>query len=231
MPRLADIELTVYHKIRSAIWRREFLPNEQLVESTLAEKLSVSRTPIRTALKKLSYEGLVSIISGKGAFVAQPSLEEMMQVFSCRLLIEKETTMLTAKTISVKDITYLEKLLEKQYKIYTSNKDFEKFLDSNLEFHILIAQNCQNKYYIKYVEELVIKSNLYLIYYDQFSATNPEDSATLREHNKIINALKEKNVDESGKAMYTHIKTMYISLLGSMVEQLGPGLHPSIKFE
>ena len=224
MPKLADIELTVYHKIRSAIWKKELLPNAQLVEATLAEKLGVSRTPIRTALKKLSYEGLVNIISSKGAFVAQPSIEEMIQVFSCRLLIEKETAALAAKAISVKDLTYLEKLLEKQHKIYTTNKDFESFLDNNLEFHTLIAHNCQNKYYLKYVEELVIKSNLYLIYFDQFHSTNPEESATLREHTKIITALKEKNAEESGKAMYTHIQTMYRNLLGSMVEQLGPTL-------
>lgn len=224
MPKLADVELNVYHRIRSAIWKRELLPNEQLVEITLAEKLGVSRTPIRTALKKLSYEGLVNIISSKGAFVAQPSIEEMIQVFSCRLLIEKEATMLAAKAISAKDISYLEKLFEEENKIYTSNKDFEKYLDNNLKFHIMISNNCQNKYYSKYVEELAVKSNLYLIYFDDL--TNPEESHSLKEHARIITALKEKNAEESGKAMYAHILTMYNFLLERMLKQFGPRLNP-----
>ncbi len=226
MPKLADVELKIYQRIRSAIWKKEFLPNEQLAEATLAEKLGVSRTPIRAALKKLSYEGLVNIVSSKGAFVAQPSIEEMMQVFSCRLLIEKETTMLAVKALSVKDINYLEKLLEEQNKIYTSNKDFEKYLDNNLKFHTTISNSCQNQYYSKYVEELVIKSNLYLIYFDKL--TDPGESHSLKEHANLISALKEKNADESGKAMYTHIQTMYKFLLERMIKQFGPRLNPTV---
>ncbi len=229
MTKRMDMEISIYQQIKTAILKREYLPSDRLVEITIAEKLGVSRTPIREALKKLSYEGLVDIVHNTGAFVAQPSLEEMIQVFSCRMLIEKETTRLATREITSKAIAALEKIVARQDEIYGSSKDFEKFIESNNDFHMTIARYCNNKYYIRYIEELVNKSNLYLIYFDKFQSTNKEDSAALREHARLIDALKRKDAEESSCAMYDHIKTTYIGLTSGMLERMGPNQMPAVK--
>jgi DNA-binding GntR family transcriptional regulator len=216
-------ELSVYHRLKNSILKQEYGPKERLIESVIAEKFGVSRTPIREALRKLSYEGLVDIIPNQGGvFVSQPSLEEMIQIFSCRMLIERETTKKATQAITPKDIECLEKIAERQREIYTGNRVFFEFFDNNIEFHMIIAKKCNNIYYIKYLEELLNRGNLYLLYFDKFQSTNLDESLAVKEHSRIINALKAKNVDESGNAMYDHIKTTYLSLSRSMLELMGP---------
>ncbi len=216
-------ELSIYHRLKNSILKQEYGPKERLVESVIAEKFGVSRTPIREALRKLSYEGLVDIIPNQGGvFVAQPSLEEMIQIFSCRMLIERETTKKATQAITSKDIECLEKISERQREIYMGNKVFSEFFDNNIEFHMIIAKKCNNIYYIKYLEELLNRGNLYLLFFDKFQSTNLDESLAVKEHSRIINALKAKNIDESGNAMYDHIKTTYLSLSRSMLELMGP---------
>lgn len=219
--RQQDTEEKVYKIIKHAIMTKQFYPDYQLVETTIAEKLGVSRTPIRSALKKLSYEGLVKIIPRKGAFVSQPSLEEFLNIFSCRLLLEKEAARLAAKKITSSDLKYLENLIEKQTKNH-QEKNFEGFINTNNSMHMLIAKTSRNKYFVKYIDDLMTKSNIYLVYYDKFYIRKTTESETLKEHNELFTALKENNPQKSSKAMYNHIQNTFENLKANISETMNP---------
>ncbi|HCX91024.1 MAG TPA: GntR family transcriptional regulator, partial [Deltaproteobacteria bacterium] len=64
-----SIEKSVYKFLRKAVYSGYFQPGERLVEASLAERLNVSRTPLREAIKRLETEGLVETIPNKGAAV------------------------------------------------------------------------------------------------------------------------------------------------------------------
>lgn len=214
---IKNMEEKVYNEIKQEIITRRLYPNTQLVEATIAEKMGVSRTPIRGALKKLAYEGLVEIKPRKGAFIAQPTKEEMMQLFNARLTLEKEAARLAVNNISEDDIKVFQKLLENEKESY-QNRDMEKFLLTNNEMHMVIARASKNKYYIKYIEELLNKSDIYIIFYDKFYTTTIDDLNSVREHKCIYNSLKNKDENNLVEAMDFHIKNIFDNLNINMLE-------------
>ncbi|GAA0181474.1 GntR family transcriptional regulator [Clostridium sediminicola] len=206
-----DAEKSVYKKIKQAIITKKYTSNSQLVESTLAEELKVSRTPIRSALKKLSYEGLVNIIPNKGAFVAQTTIEEYIDLYSSRELLEKESARIAAKNISLNELENLKQLLEEEKESY-NERNLERFIEVNNEIHMTIAKSCRNQYFIKFIEELVTKSTIYLILYDEFHTRPLEELNSVIEHKEIYEALKNRNPDKSAEVMSLHIKSIFENL-------------------
>ena len=79
----------VFNTLREAILRGELKPGERLMEIQLANKLGVSRTPIREAIRKLELEGLVLMIPRKGAEVAQITEKSLRDVLEVRRALEK----------------------------------------------------------------------------------------------------------------------------------------------
>src|SRR5205814_976562 len=74
--------------IRDAIYRNELRPGQQLQQEELAVKFGISRIPVRDALRQLQGEGLVELYPNRGAFVSNPGLEELREVFGLRVLLE-----------------------------------------------------------------------------------------------------------------------------------------------
>lgn len=206
-----NIETKIYNELKHSIITRQYKPNSQLVETTIAKKMGVSRTPIRSALQKLSYEGLVNIIPRKGAFVAQTSIEEFVNLFSSRLLLEKEAARIAAEQISNSDLDYFNKLIIEERTTH-EEKNLEKFLDINDKMHMLIANASKNVYYTKFIQELTMKSNIYLIFHDDFFTKPIKELHSLNEHMLIYEALKSRNPKKSAKAMEQHIKSIFNNL-------------------
>ncbi|HWE60468.1 MAG TPA: GntR family transcriptional regulator, partial [Chloroflexota bacterium] len=84
-PQLWD---AVYQHIKSDIVTLKLPPGQPLRESQIAAQQGVSRTPVREALRRLSYEGLVQIVANSGAIVAEVSLRDFLEITRVRELIE-----------------------------------------------------------------------------------------------------------------------------------------------
>ncbi|WP_168198372.1 GntR family transcriptional regulator [Crassaminicella thermophila] len=221
-----NIENKVYKELKHAILTKQFYPNYKLVEATIAEKLGVSRTPVRSAFKKLAYEGLVNIIPRKGAFIAQPTIEEFMQIYSSRLILEKEAAILAAKQMTAVDLDFFKQLLEEEKESY-QKRDFEKFIATNNKIHMLIAEASKNRYFIKFINELLTKSNIYLVFYDQFYTKPLEELNSVKEHGQLFKAIKAGDSYKSGQAMEQHIKSIFENLELTISERMNP-FHNSI---
>ena len=90
----------VFNTLRKAILRGELKPGERLMEIQLANKLGVSRTPIREAIRKLELEGLVLMIPRKGAEVAQITEKNMQDVLEVRKALEELSVQLACERIT-----------------------------------------------------------------------------------------------------------------------------------
>lgn len=211
MDTLNGTENQVYEYLREAITTKKLFPNTKIVEMDLARELGVSRTPIRAALKQLSYEGLIDIVPNKGAFVSSPSKEEIAEVFEAKKLIETQSIALASVKIQPWEIELLEKCLEQEVRTHVE-RDLLAFNKVNYDFHTMIGQASGNRYLEKYISELTTKSNLYLIFYDRFIETNIEDSAAYREHRNIIQALKQRDTKGCIEAMHQHLEHTYQGL-------------------
>ena len=102
----------VFQTLRQAILKGELEPGERLMEIQLANKLGVSRTPIREAIRKLELEGLVLMIPRKGAEVAEITEKSLRDVLEVRSSLEDLAVELACERISEEQIGELKKAAE-----------------------------------------------------------------------------------------------------------------------
>ena len=102
----------VFNTLRKAILRGELKPGERLMEIQLANKLGVSRTPIREAIRKLELEGLVLMIPRKGAEVAQITEKNMQDVLEVRKALEELSVQLACERITPEQVEEMKMALK-----------------------------------------------------------------------------------------------------------------------
>ena len=102
----------VFNTLRQAILRGELKPGERLMEIQLANKLGVSRTPIREAIRKLELEGLVLMIPRTGAEVADITEKSLKDVLEVRRALEELSVKLTCDRITKEELKELEQAAE-----------------------------------------------------------------------------------------------------------------------
>lgn len=193
----------IYNLIKDNIVKKKLFPNGQIVEAQLVKETGISRTPIRTALKRLSYEGLVTIIPNRGAFVSSPTAEEIRDVYECKKLLETAAIRLACQNITEEQIEQMEMLQRKEIEAH-ARKDLDQFIEMNDRFHLMIAEASGNMCYEKFIAELIAKSNVYLIFYDNFMFTPTDDSHALKDHDLILKALKARDAEGCVRAIERH---------------------------
>ncbi len=196
-------EDSVYQKLKTAIRKRYIKQGSQLVEISLAQQLGVSRTPVRSAIKRLEVEGLVNSIPNRGAFVITPTLKEIEETFLVRAQLEKMGAALAAEHISDAQVEELQKLIHTEDEVFDKNKLDDYFVINDV-LHLKIAEFSQNKVLYSYVKELLDRTRIYLILFDPFFQL---DYSPTREHQAIIDALVKRNPEEAGSAIENHIKS------------------------
>lgn len=192
--RKKNLKTRIYEIIKKEIMSAKIKPNDQLLETKLAERFSVSRTPVREAMGMLSMEGLIKPLPKNGYFVESVGYKDMLEAFHIRILLEKGAASLAAARISKEDIEELKGLCE-----YT---DFEEIWDFNKKFHMIIARASENSRLIKYIDQSINDVKRVLMV-DPFM--NLLESDGEEEHFKIIEALSARDSQQAGLAMEEHL--------------------------
>lgn len=198
----------VFQTLRNAIITGELQPGERLMETQLAEKLGVSRTPIREAIRKLELEGLVIMVPRKGAQVAQFTEKDIQDVLEVRAALEALAAKLACKRMDDRAFLKLQ-LAIAEYTYAAKNKDLETMIEKDVEFHDIICNATQNDKLIQLFNNLKEQVNRYRITY----LKNVEDSDTVEaEHLAILEALKNKQEDIASDLASKHIHTQCDSI-------------------
>ena len=171
----------VFENLRSAILEGKLKSGQRLMEVQLAEQLGVSRTPVREAIRKLELEGLVVMLPRKGAYVANISVKDLMDVLEIRASLEGLGASLAAERRTEEDIKNLEEI----------------------EFHECIFKAANNKKLEKMINSLWEQVQRFRITY--VSDSNASLSL-IDEHQSILNAIKEGNIADSKKFAIKHIE-------------------------
>ena len=211
-PLRADTrENQVYRKVKDAILRRRLAPGNQLVESVIAQTLDTSRTPVRSALRSLAEEGLVTMVPNRGAFVVQPSLKEIQDAFFMREQLEELAWELAAPHFTIDDIKDMRRMVAEETRA-VRQKDFDHYLEINRLFHLMPARKTGNSYLITFMERLLTQIGIYLTLYDVFFDRRPEEVQSLKEHARIIELLQKKEWDQLKEAIRSHNRGSYDNL-------------------
>ena len=182
----------VFNTLRHAILKGELEPGERLMEIALAQKLGVSRTPIREAIRKLELEGLVVMVPRKGAEVADITEKDLRDVLEVRTALEELSIELAMKNMNdddCKQLTEANKLFAKD----SEGDDLIKIAEADVAFHELIYMATGNKRLIQMINNLREQMYRYRLEYIKDKSTH---ARLVDEHNRIIDAMVKN--DASG---------------------------------
>ena len=202
--RGADIDVTTTHRIvesvTTAIVERRLMPGTKLAETQIGEIFKVSRTVVRQALNQLSRNHLIVLEPARGAFVAQPSIEEARQVFEARRLIEAAMMRELCASITPTQITELRRHLreEKDAVVRTDVAGRTRLL---ADFHVALARQLGNDVLAQLLADLLSRCSLIaLMYQSSHSAEHSQD-----EHVAIVDALEQRDVRAAVRLMALHL--------------------------
>jgi DNA-binding GntR family transcriptional regulator/transposase len=186
--------------IASLIVTERFKPGQKLSEAYLAAKLSVGRTVVREALRRLAAAGIVKVQRNRGAFVADPSLSEVQQAYAARRLIEGEIIDDLCRHCTANDIRTLRGHLERQVEARASG-DRGSFVKLVTEFHALLASLGENRLLEAFVQQLAAKTSLAVLLYDR----DPPVCA-IEEHALLIDLVAAGKVEAARDLMNRHLR-------------------------
>lgn len=191
----------VFNTLRQAILRGELKPGERLLEIHLANKLGVSRTPIREAIRKLELEGLVLMIPRKGAVVAEITEKSLRDVLEVRRALEELAMKLACEKILDEEIEEL-KAASKEFENALKTGDVTVYAEADVKFHDIIYRTTDNQRLIQLLYNLREQMYRYRVEY-----LKREDSheTLLAEHQYIIETLEKRDAKEAVKAVCEHI--------------------------
>lgn len=192
----------VFQTLREAILKGDLKPGERLMELQLASKLGVSRTPIREAIRMLEQEGLAVTIPRKGAEVAKMTEKNMEDVLQIRealddLAVQAACDKMTEQQLV--DLTLTMKNLENAIQAGNLNK----IIEYDVEFHDIIYESTDNPKLVTILSNLREQIYRYRVEYLKEKDHYP---MLVKEHEEIVEALKEKNKGRVADAMHSHIR-------------------------
>ena len=165
----------VFNTLRDAILTGKLLPGERLMENQLADKLGVSRTPVREALRMLELENLVELVPRKGAQVLDMSEKDIVDILEVRSALEGLATSLACKKMKREDLQKL-KAMEADFEQAVSERNVERFVEIDEEFHDAIFESTENVKLIQMFRNLRIQLYRYRSVPKRVSHNNMTDS-------------------------------------------------------
>lgn len=192
----------VFNRLREDILSGKYKENDELREMTIGAELGVSRTPVREALRQLEFEGLVSIIPNKGAYVIGISKKDLKDIYEMRASLEGLCARWVTKNATAENISRLEEILDLSEFQYTKKK-YEKVLELDNEFHEVLYEMADSKMLYKTLSdfhhylEIIRKKTL---------SSDERVKASIKEHKDIVEAIKEGDKDKAEDLAVRHMK-------------------------
>lgn len=201
MDEFLPLRDVVFNTLRQAILTGELKPGERLMEIHLANKLGVSRTPIREAIRKLELEGLVTMIPRRGAEVAQITEKSMNDVLEVRRAMDVLCVELACERISEEELAQLKFACE-NFEQAVKTGDVKKIAKADVELHDIILQATGNRRLIQLVNNL--SEQMYRYRYEYIKDFSQHERL-VEEHRIIYESLVSKDKETASEAAKTHI--------------------------
>ncbi|HHW01406.1 MAG TPA: GntR family transcriptional regulator [Thermoanaerobacterales bacterium] len=192
----------IFESIRKAIFDGELKPGDRLVEKELAEKMQVSRTPIREALRKLETEGLIKHVPRKGVVVKGFTPDDIIEIYSIRQALEALAITYTVKNITEAEIKKLKALLERMSEL-TEEDDTTNLFNTSQEFNEILIRSCRMPRLIKLI-------NTYQEYLERFRVVTmgkkERKLSALKDHREILQAVIDRDAARAKQMVENHLQ-------------------------
>ena len=200
--RTSSLAQVVQAEIEKIILGGEFRPGEKLNEKALADRLGVSRGPVREAFQALHARGLVEMIPNRGVFVQRISRHEAVAIYDVRAGLFGTACRLLAERIDNRLMAELRSLLA-QMDAVGARRDLDAYWPLNIAFHTAIVHGAGNavleQSYLSLVSRLQLFRTRGLVHGGGFESSNIE-------HRRIVDALDARDPLAAFEAAYRHVQ-------------------------
>lgn len=205
----------VFQTLRQAILTGEFAPGERLMEIALADRLGVSRTPVREAIRKLELEGLVVMIPRRGAEVARITEKDLRNVLEVRCALEELSASLACERITEEEKEELRIALD-AFEKAVQKKDISDIVEKDIEFHDVIFNASKNDRLIQILNNL--REQMYR-YRMEYTKDKEYHNVLIQEHREIYEAMKNQDKEKVMNALKEHIYHQELNVIRNIHEQ------------
>ena len=201
--------------LRDAIAQGRIKRGEHLTVTRIARLLGMSPTPIREAFRILQAEGLISHTPHHGMVVADLTVEQALEIYPLRAMLERMAVTLTVSHLTAKDrqrLVTLEKTMVEAQAI----GDHKLLSQANTDWHLTFANRSNNRY----LKEFILR--LWRMYpQDAIWSTLGRTERSMQEHRAVMQAVLSGDAEGAGKAMEAHM----LSVQNDIVAHLQKGLN------
>lgn len=195
-----------YTLILEAIDGGDFRPGDRLVESDLAERFGVSRTPIREALQRLETQSLLTR-DGRSLIVASLDHNQLAELYVVRAELEGLAAGLAARHASPEEVRVLQDMVEDDHKLMG---DPQAMARANRRFHKQIHLSSHNRYLVQQLD--LVHRSMALMATTSLAAVGRDEDA-LAEHTAIVEAIHAGDVATATDALRSHISKAFVTRL------------------
>ncbi len=193
-----------YDRLYQAILRGEFQPNERLIELDLAQRYTVGRAAIRTALARLEQDGLVERAPNRGAWVRAIGEEEAVERIEARAVLENLAARYAARNVTDTDIANLRAIVgEMEARLAADN--LLGLFEANTHLHDRLLQIANNQTVARLIERLHVQQIRAQFRILLVPGRPPRSVA---EHRAIVEAVARRDPDAAEAAMRDHLAHM-----------------------
>jgi DNA-binding GntR family transcriptional regulator len=196
------MEEYAYHAIKEAIFSGAFPPDSKILIDEAAERLKLSKTPVREALRRLAHDGFVTLLPHMGAVVSSLDVEKVVEVYRIREALEVLAMTEAAKMVTPEDITRLKGLLE-QMETATLHEDWSALLKLNRNFHRAVSELAKMPLLAKMLDELRDQS-------ERYRRAETSDVHRMQhafeEHKQIVTMLEAQDIEGLDQMVRSHLR-------------------------
>ena len=192
------LDAFVVDELRERIVSGELMAGTKIDQQALAEELGVSRMPVREALRRLSAEGFVELLSHRGAVVVQLSDEEIIEVYEMRGVLQGLASRLAVPNYTDEAVAEIRHLLDKM----DATRDVQAWIELNHEFHRHIERPAGARRLDELIERLTLQCAPYLQISVHFlhAQSSPQEL-----HHEIYDAVEKRDADALEAAVRAHL--------------------------
>ncbi|MHA6344089.1 GntR family transcriptional regulator [Roseivivax sp. CAU 1761] len=206
MSQIRPSQKDAYTLILEAIDTGAYRPGDRLVESDLAERFGVSRTPIREALQRLETQSLLTR-DGRSLIVASLDHNQMAELYAVRTELEGLAARLAARHATEEEILVLSEMVEADQALLN---DPAALARANRRFHSQIHLASHNRFLVQQLD--LVHRSMALMATTSLAAQG-RGTVALNEHRAIVEAIARRDEDAAYVALCDHISQAFVTRL------------------
>lgn len=197
--------------LREQVLTGEIPPGSRVNEVEVAQKLGISRGPLREAIRHLASEGLLNLVPHRGAFVPDADADEVRALFELRTALECAAAELAASRRTDMDLVRLHEVCAESRRNYRAGQPFPYRLD--LAFHQTLLESARSP---RIAEQVLLVQQRVVLLRSALEDDPPHQHASMDDHDELVRAVEEGDAARASSVMRRHLSRVCAQMLSSI---------------